>query len=396
MTEADKERIETIYNDIMKKPNRIYEIFLDFFGEEFVDMQGCLSLEDVLSIFEDAPLPDSNIRLKGMITGSRINPFILVHFPEVRVENEYDNFTIVHHLYVKVEFDTEGRGKGYFTMNRSDYQYTHLVSDYMHSHVPGLNLDNLSEFRSVCTGRGPINSTLATLAINFDDAMWQLLCLELSRYVQVESIAGVPYRRITNIGIPTGNAIPISTNFGPNSFGYHNISPITRNDILQNFVKYLLNKKILKFNYTDGIYNIAMSDKERTLVISRTFIEFYNSGYRGIPYAMNLPQLLDKGILTKCKLSQSKFIRLTGRGIDPSRFRALEGDEMFTFRGEPVRFHLIDNVPTEDEEENFIYILSIYIMNKIIKGILTVLNGGYGRPNRESSSIGVGERVRYI
>ena len=111
---------------------------------------------------------------------------------------------------------------------------------------------------------------------------------------------------------------------------------------------------------------------------------------------MNLPQLLDKGILTKCKLSQSKFIRLTGRGIDPSRFRALEGDEMFTFRGEPVRFHLIDNVPTEDEEENFIYILSIYIMNKIIKGILTVLNGGYGRPNRESSSIGVGERVRYI
>lgn len=39
-----------MYNSIMEKPNIIYDIFKDFYGEEFVDMQNYLSLEGYISL----------------------------------------------------------------------------------------------------------------------------------------------------------------------------------------------------------------------------------------------------------------------------------------------------------------------------------------------------------
>ena len=38
MTEFDLE-VQDIYNQIMYYPSKIYEIFCDFFGEEYVDLQ---------------------------------------------------------------------------------------------------------------------------------------------------------------------------------------------------------------------------------------------------------------------------------------------------------------------------------------------------------------------
>ena len=59
--------------------------------------------------------------------------------------------------------------------------------------------DDFTRFKSPCTGSGPINSTLATLATDYDEGIWQLFCLELDRYVRVESIEGVPYHRLESI-----------------------------------------------------------------------------------------------------------------------------------------------------------------------------------------------------
>ena len=90
-----------------------------------------------------------------------------------------------------------------------------------------------------CTGRGPINSTLSTLAIGYDEAIWQLLCLELDRYVRVESIDGVPHYRLENIPAPEmGDA---KDKFPMRSLGgVVHYSGIFGREQFKLFIKYLL------------------------------------------------------------------------------------------------------------------------------------------------------------
>lgn len=69
----------------MEKPNIIYGVFKNFFGEEFVDMQNYPSLDDYIS---NAKMMHSEefIMADDMVDDlsfSRIN--ILVRFPEVRI-----------------------------------------------------------------------------------------------------------------------------------------------------------------------------------------------------------------------------------------------------------------------------------------------------------------------
>ena len=85
-----EERLTNLYNSFMEKPNIIYGVFKNFFGEEFVDMQNYPSLDEYINnakmlhseefIMIDDTIEDSSF--------SRIN--ILVRFPEVRVTNEND------------------------------------------------------------------------------------------------------------------------------------------------------------------------------------------------------------------------------------------------------------------------------------------------------------------
>jgi hypothetical protein len=51
MTEFDLE-LEDIYNQIVYYPNKIYEIFCDFFGEEYVDLQNILDKESFYDIMK--------------------------------------------------------------------------------------------------------------------------------------------------------------------------------------------------------------------------------------------------------------------------------------------------------------------------------------------------------
>ena len=68
------------------------------------------------------------------------------------------------------------------------------------SHVHGIPFNRFTDFKSPCLGSGPIKSTVATLALGYDEAIRQLFCLELDKYVRVESIAGIPYRYLEKIG----------------------------------------------------------------------------------------------------------------------------------------------------------------------------------------------------
>ena len=166
-----EEKIEELYNSLMDKPFRVLSIFNDFFGEDKVDMQGYLSLDEFKSWMNIEPLstyiPNSNIvsmdnndwsmyrtqtitdlpedqvekvvngltniAVKEIIGNVEFNDiFILVHFPHVRVTNEHNRFVDINHLWAKIKVMWDGTMSGRFTLNRSEYTLLHFRSHYLH------------------------------------------------------------------------------------------------------------------------------------------------------------------------------------------------------------------------------------------------------------------------
>ena len=332
----------------MEKPNVIYGIFKGFFGEEFVDMQNYPSLDDYISnakmlhseefIMVDNTIEDSSF--------SRIN--ILVRFPEVRITNENDKYIDIWELYAKVTITYSGTMHGDFRLNRSEYDLFQLRNGYMHSHISSIPFSRLTEFQSPCLGSGPIRGTIATLndgGIEFDELRWELFCLELSKYVQVESLAGGPYHKLEELG---GSSMRVQSVTWPMYRDNQLRSYSSLNtDLYKDFMMWLLRKKKLKFDFLNG-YGIGMSYIQWTIFISNEFIEWYNIRYKEGEVTASYEELLLESLLYRGVLNNNKIY--TSRYSAADNYLQYVGRQVCIFKGEPVLFKIREgNTDTNDD-----------------------------------------------
>lgn len=413
-------QLHSIYDELMEKPNRIREIFEDFYDADRVDMQGFLTYEEFKEKLNSVPLDtyfhidcpevlELNKEDKSMVTTlmkegassqllfsdsaiamvflpiikscvgnkwfNRI--FILVHFPYVRITNEHNRFVDITHLWAKVGFNWEGKGRGYFGLNRSEYPVIQFRSNYMHSHVSTIPTNDFTYFASPCTGSGPINSTMSTLSVDFDDAIWQLFCLELDRYVRVESIVGVPYHRLEQIGAKQLGAgtdhFQMKTLFGDyavNSFW---------NNKSERFIKHLLESKVLSFNYQNNQYGLAMSWIEFIVAISNSFIEWYNKEYNEGTVTENYDRLISENIIKEAIIQDGKVYYAQNRrdisSVDVSRYI---GKKICTFKGRDITLNITGAISFENIDNKAV-VLNLQYAELILGGILRFLNYSYGR-----------------
>lgn len=425
-----EEKIEELYNSLMDRPLRVLSIFNDFFGEDKVDMQGYLSLDEFKSYIKTEPLatyiPDGSIadmssndwsmlrtfaitdipenqveKVVNVLTNSttvkeRIGDaefndiFILVHFPHVRVTNEHDRFVDINHLWAKVKVWYNGTLNGKFTLNRSEYTMLHIRSDYMHSHISGIPTRDFTSFQNPCTGSGPINGTISTLNIDYDEDMWNMFCLELSKYVTVESIAGRPYRYLEKLG--TGN---METDV--NRFVTY-LSPVYYGDALNSgkmreFVRYFINLKKLKFNYVNGSYSIGMPFIEFIVLISNEFIKWYNDQFNKKELTTEFAELKRVGILKECIIDNGK-IYYDRYGSDVSEYVQYVGKKVCMFKGREITVDITDIAEVRNENKSII--LNTHAALYILATILKVLNYRYGRSKATHKSNQIGTEARYL
>lgn len=380
--------LETTYNTAMDKPLQILGIFNDFFGEDKVDMQGFPTYAEVASAL---PEKSSVRQVKDWIANHCTNigntGFILVHFPHVVVKNEHDRSTEVNHLYAKVAFDIDGKMYGRFLLNRAEYTMLHITNGYMHSHISSIPFSNFTQFQSPCTGTGPINNTICSLSRDFDTNIWRLFCLELSKYVEVESIAGTPYHRLE--GLTRGgrtHQVTVAESLGQRDVldvGEFRNSGLNRTDFAL-FTKYLIDKEVLKFMFVEGEYKIAMSPTDCAIRVSNAFIDWYNKEFKAHRKTTRLSDLISYGIFLSCKFSNGRLVRtVTNTGID--RYSGYIGRLMCTFKGQPVTISISDYAAPAPEE-NEVLILKISIIEYILTKIINVINFRYGNKRNEEDS----------
>lgn len=444
MTEEIKKQVHELHDSIMERPNQILQFFQDFFGEGRVDIQGFLTEDELYTYLSITPLGTfmewSNIVdssayqnmnkedrdiinlfwtaegannetvvsdpalakyflpvIKKRIANLMFNNlFILIYFPTVRITNEFDRYVDIKELWLKVPFNWQGKGKGYFGMNRSNYPLNQFQCGYMHSHVPFIPKSNFKSFQTPCTGRGPINSTLSTLAIGYDEAIWQLLCLELDRYVRVESIDGVPHYRLENI--PAPEMRDVGDKFSMQSLrGVVHYSSIFGREQFKLFIKYLLETKKIRFNYSNGSYGIGTSFIDTVVLISNEFISWYNTEYNKHTFDLSYQDLVDKGVIKECIITNGKIyiLRAVRRGSSDD-YQRYVGKKICTFKGREITLTIDEVLPSEEESLNRTRILNLQYIEAIVCSVLRILNYGYGREERSETSTGVSPQTRYI
>lgn len=428
----------------MERPNQILQFFQDFFGEGRVEMQGFLTEDELYTYLSVNPLgtfiewgniTDSSAYLnmnredrevinlfwtaegannetvtsdsalakyflpviKEKIANTMFNNlFILIYFPTVRITNEYDKYVDIKDLWLKVPFNWKGKGKGYFGVNRSNYPLNHFKGGYMHSHVSSIPTSNFENFQTPCTGRGPINSSLSTLAIGYDEAIWQLLCLELDRYVRVESISGTPYHRLESI--PTSEMGDAKDKFSTQSLrGVVYNNGIFGREQFKLFIKYLLETKKIRFNYSNGSYGLGMSFVDTVILISNEFISWYNTKYNKQTVGISYADLVSSGVITECIITNGKvYIPREVRRGSSGDYQRYVGKKICTFKGREITLTIDGVLSSEEESLNRTRILNLQYIEAIVCSILRILNYRYGRKERSETSTGVSPQTRYI
>lgn len=423
------EKIEELYNSLMDKPLRVLGIFNDFFGEDKVDMQGYWSLDKFKSWMNIEPLstyiPNSDIvsmnrndwsmykaqaitdlpkdqveEVVNVLTNTTVkngignakfnNIFILVHFPHVRVTNEHGRFVDINHLWAKVKVMYNGTLIGGFTLNRSEYTMLHISSRYMHSHISSIPTNDFTQFQNPCTGSGPINGTISVLNGDYDEDMWNMFCLELSKYVTVESIAGTPYRYLEKLGT-YDMEMSIDRFITYLSPGYY--GDVLDSDELREFVKDFINLKKLKFNYVNGSYSIGMSLIEFIVLISNEFIKWYNDQFNKGKLSARFTELKRRGILKECIIDNGKIYYDRDRN-NVNNYAQYIGKKVCVFKGKEITVNITDIAEVRNENKSIILDTqtALYILTTILK----VLNYRYGRSKATHKDNQFGTEVRYL
>lgn len=361
---SQENNLEESYNELLKYPLKILEVFKDYFGESRIDMQGYPTLDEYREM-SNKPQYISDI-------------FILIHFPTVKITNENNKFVVVNDLWVKVLIDTNGNMKDRFTICRSEYQKSHFRDGYVHSHVPSLEYSSLHTFKPPCLGSGPIYNTICTLRTipgydepGYDENIWRLFCVELDNFMQVESLTGVPYKHLEKTG--KGDLISLScTHITPRFTS-------TEKMILCSFIDHFIKSKQLKFSYKNGVYSLGISYVQFIILISNEFIKWYNNQYNAGTYNYTY-RGCSSGLLAEVVIENNRiYANSNYSDVDYTQY---VGTPLFKFKNKTITLKIIDDYNASNTHK--IIILTPVIIETIYNSIIKILNYTYGTDGKIS------------
>lgn len=395
--------IDQLYDHLHQKVDAVYEVFKNFFGEDYVDLHKRSALRATLEVLlSDWEIPwqknaegetyeISEGTMFRFIDYLQQRPsYIYVWWPQVTVTNENHKSINIQDLYARVTIQLDGRipyeHEG-FLLNRATYTETQFRRNYLHSHIKCIPKDCFKQFQAPCLGTGPIAKTILTLKTENDESFWMLFCQELSMYVTVESLAGVPWRKLEEV---TGQA-PSAQYCGINDFVTR--TPRFFEDIQPDFIKYYLQHGHLSLSFLGNIFQCGMSYCAFIVDISNCFIEWYNQAPKE-----------QKKVVQDYKSTLLSEVYIAGGIIyNPRHPRSIysldnyRGKPVLTFKGKEI---CVSIIPDQERETTPSLLLDNTIASNILRSILKVINYRYetrhNNPTSEPRATSACKRVCYL
>ena len=404
--------IDQIHRHITQKVYDIYEIFKGFFGEDNVDLQGNAVTPLLKSSFAFYLQGHSAQLVKGTKDTYEVSDAFLkvmeehymtmkstiyVWWSNVTVTNENDKSVNIQDLYAKIEVQMDGRipyeNLG-FHLNRATYTKEQFLSDYMHSHIQYIPKDNFTLFMPPCLGRGPIRDTIGTLKNEGDDVTWMLFCQELAMYVTVESLAGVPWKHLEEIGKSSKLIQYSGYNYGTRHDPSRFYSVFTKSQ-LKDFIFYYIRNGHLSFSFRDNTFKSGISYYEYIIDISNAFIDYYNENLKSD--RKHLDKCFNQGLLISAKVREGKFYSAVDGNYGANNLDRYRNKHVLTFKGRDICTTITDSPSSTDSlttvlDPNF----AMYILERILRTINYRFRNGYNKKSRTEEPATVSERVCYI
>lgn len=342
------------------------EVIKDFYGEDFVDDSNIYKLTE-----NDI----TNENYEKVIEKFNYN-YILIYFPKIKVTNEYNKFTYIYDVYVKVNITPSGKIKRYFRVSKSTYTKAQALTGYIHSHVVPARANSDDLFYEVCLGyNGPISNFMMRLMTeDYCESDWEIFCVYLKHFLEIESLRTEPYIRLRTI---SKNDTIINLQDVFNDITY--LKSVKNTDVgyekikIEDFVKYIAGHRIFEYNYNIDHYDIACSFEEFVLKISYAFVEYVNKYYKDCV----------KDILrhTTIEVSYSEGKFYYKKNSSNITLKVQDNQYLFDFKGKPVHIKIIDDL--SKEVNNDFNILTLSYIVTIYHKMFNFINSDYGTKNKK-------------
>ena len=309
---------------------------------------------------------------------------IIVHFPTVVIRNEHDKTHETSHFYIKIELLSSGKMYSGFLVKRSHFTKNELEVGYMHSHCPSGTCNPTQNWSSSCLGSGPIQRTEARLNSNCDLDMWMLFCNELERYIQVESLDGGPYIRMSSIPetTSTGNSLYNYTNAKDfmaktNKTVYNDMRNNIYAGLFKPFIRQYAESFNLPFRRINNFIKPGFTYDEFLINISQAFITYLND--------LNLSETdviyIKEYVLVEAAMVNEVINIVSQSRSNRNNWRQYEqyiGYEIGVFQGNPITFQIVDNVQVQERNNHFRILHPKWAL-PVLQLIIDLLNNEYGR-----------------
>lgn len=368
---------------IPKNVYKAYKIACRYFGEERVqldigfDSYNPKSYGNAVAIY----IPTNRVigdELENPTIESTATPFwsiygLLIYFPEVTVTNEYNKSTIIRDYFCRVPLTKDGKLATGFQFIKATYTQGEIFAGYMHSHCHIITRNHPEHWQSPCLGTGPIRNTLASLMQEFDEQRYGLFFWELDKVTQVESLSGIPYIKMQDIG--TRNAAEEALSICNTCIGVDD----SERQIITTFMRSYFSTNLLKLTDLNGKAVLGMSYIEWLVSISKYYMKWKIA-------ALNVGEpVLNENRFKNYKIRDNKLYISRGE----NRWEDALGRLIVKFKGRDFKFNVINSNSTSDTS---ICLFEVGFANFILRQILIYINCFYGRQTRftpEHTSFGI-------
>lgn len=408
-----KEKVLSCCPDAENAPQIIKDIYasaVDFFGEEYVDLQkmeemnmwnhilGNRSVSRLLSLFgiSESQFPytagdfhavlqkeDKMARFLSLITVDSLRACILpvycivVHFHDITVSNENDDSTTIEDIYSSTCISYGGYHSSYNFWFRTTVSGLHYRSAYRHSH---LSAGREPQWSRPCLGSGPITMTMETLRNTTDINFWNLFWLELDKCIRVESLGGGPYTHIRDIS-DRGRVV---RDF--NCFEYvdpYRFDSSVCSDMFDEVTLRVLKSAQLKYAFRSSNICIVTPFEDFTVLVSNCVLDYLQQLHgQNFEKAEQLAsRLFRNGWMIFGQITTTGHILSYGSEspVNPPSDRPAG----FSFRGTPVIFKVRE---TAESQRTFYHLLCPEITGYLKNKLTILINNIYARKQSNSRS----------
>jgi hypothetical protein len=290
---------------------------------------------------------------------------VILYTPNLTITNEHGNSHLITDLYTLIEFKiVDGACEPWLvfkelSMKRGSVSQKEYKKNYIHSHA---RFNSWSSWAKCCLGTGPLNRIQGT-TLSIDEMNVLNICALVEQYQRVESVEGVPYNYLNKLNESATTTYRTELNFEDWNGG----ETIAKRYINNDFLKYLLKKKIFDFYLHDCKYFIKGAFDELILIIS----------YQWYLYSIEqgMPVDVFENTTIQCEYKDYKFLKQQSSWQNNNEDRDIELGipvKVLTFKNEPVFLQLEKDNKSVD---NTIRLVRLYkFAPNILYAVQTLVN----------------------